>query len=551
MIRLKGGKVYDPANKIDGKVMDLYLHDGLIRHRANGESVSETIDVSGMIVMAGAIDMHTHIGGGKHNLARLLLPEDRQKHDRTPYYPGMRAGGGHAVPTAPHCGYRYAEMGYTSCFEPAMLPANSRHVHLEFSDIPIVDKGAYVLLGNDDFFLNMLAHKAEQQRINDYIAWTINAYRAMAIKVVNPGGINAFKYGQRQLDLDIPNRHYDLTPRDIVLALSRGVNELGLAHPVHLHGCNLGVPGNVESTLKTIEAVEGLRLHLTHLQFHSYGTEGPRAFSSAACQLADVINKKPNISVDVGQVMFGQTITASGDNMHQYAARKHGDPKRWLCMDIECDAGCGVVPFNYHDATFAHAMQWCTGLELFLLLDDPWRVFLTTDHPNGAPFATYPQLIRLLMDRDYRNEQLELIHPLAQQHSVLAEVKREYSLYEIAILTRAGPARSLGMSDHGHLGEGAAADITVYRSDKNVEEMFSKPAYVFKWGELVARQGRITALRTGYTHRKTPEYDNSIVRELRPYFQDTLGRRLDNVIIGDEVDMEPDWQEVAPPAAYD
>ncbi len=72
-------------------------------------------------------------------------------------------------------------------------------------------------------------------------------------------------------------------------------------------------------------------------------------------------------------------------------------------MDIECDAGCGVVPMRYRDKSYVNALQWAIGLETFLLMDDPWRIFLTTDHPNGAPFFTYPHLIRLLMDKSFRD----------------------------------------------------------------------------------------------------------------------------------------------------
>ena len=53
---------------------------------------------------------------------------------------------------------------------------------------------------------------------------------------------------------------------------------------------------------------------------------------------------------------------------------------------------------------FYGALQWAVGLELFLLIDDPWRVFFTTDHPNGAPFTAYPKLFELLMSREARNE---------------------------------------------------------------------------------------------------------------------------------------------------
>ena len=119
---------------------------------------------------------------------------------------------------------------------------------------------------------------------------------------------------------------------------------------------NLGVPGNVDTTLGTMDAAEGLPVHLTHIQFHSYGTEGERKFSSAAARIAEAINQKKNVSADVGQILFGQTVTASGDNMVQYRNAGHGSPKKSVIMDIECDAGCGVVPFRYKDQNFVNAL---------------------------------------------------------------------------------------------------------------------------------------------------------------------------------------------------
>jgi formylmethanofuran dehydrogenase subunit A len=146
-------------------------------------------------------------------------------------------------------------------------------------------------------------------------------------------------------------------------------------------------------------------------------------------------------------VLFGQTCTASGDSMRQYAIAKSAHPKKPVIMDIECDAGCGVVPMRYRDKSFVNAMQWVIGLETFLLFDDPWRIFLTTDHPNGAPFFFYPHLIRLLMDKSFRDDMLQKINPDAQaQSSLLKSLTREYTLDEIAILTRAGPAKSLGLA---------------------------------------------------------------------------------------------------------
>lgn len=533
MLRLRNGRIYDPVHGVEDVVRDIYVNDGrIVSAPGAAEKIDAEYDLSGRVVMAGAIDLHTHIGGGKVNIARALLPEDHRA-DPFPAGGGMHAGCGHAAPSTWATGYRYAEMGYTACFEPAMLPTNARHTHLEMGDIPMVDKGAYAMLGSDDFFLRLLSGGADQRLINDYVGWILDASRAMAIKVVNPGGISAFKFNVRSMDLDDRHPHYSVTPRQVIRALARAVHELGLAHPLHVHASNLGVPGNAETTLATMAAAEGLPIHMTHIQFHSYGTEGERRFSSEAERIADAINRMGNVSADVGQILFGQTVTASGDTMRQYGNHRYASPDKWVCMDIECDAGCGVVPFRYKDKNFVNALQWAIGLELFLRVTDPWRVFLTTDHPNGAPFTSYPHLIRLLMDRDFRNSKLDEIHPDAAAHSQLRQLTREYSLYEIAVMTRAAPARSLGLSDRGHLGEGAAADIVVYKDDADREAMFSRPEYVFKDGCLIVQDGKVKNVVSGSLHFVKTEYDKGIEKPLKEYFDRYMTMKMQHMKLSD------------------
>jgi len=536
LTKLSGGKIYDPANQIDGKVMDIYVRDGRIVERPRDEEkIDLTYNLAGKIVMAGAIDMHTHIGGGKVNIARMMLPEDHRA-DPTEHSAACRSGCGHAAPSTFTTGYRYAEMGYTAAFEPAISPVNARQSHLEMGDTPIIDKGGYAMLGSDDYFLRMLTAKKDQNAINDYVAWIMHASQAIGIKVVNPGGINAFKFNQRALDLDENNVHYQVSPRDVLKALSRAVHELGVPHPLHVHANNLGVPGNVDTTLKTMGASEGYPLHLTHIQFHSYGTEGDRKFSSGAAQIAEALNKHKNISADVGQILFNQTVTASGDNMRQFANSGLASPHKSVIMDIECDSGCGVVPFKYKDKNFVNALQWSIGLEIFLLCDDPWRTFLTTDHPNGAPFTSYPHLIRLLMDKSFRNDMFTKLNLDAQAMSTLNSIDREYSLYEIAIMTRAGAARLVGLHDRGHLGVGAGADITVYTDHPDREKMFSKPDYVFKDGELVVKDGEVVKVTWGHTHTVKPEFDRGIEKDLKQYFDRYHTMSMDNFkVSSDEI----------------
>jgi len=533
LTKLTGGIVYDPANKVNGKKKDIYIKDGKIVNKPRNVEPDKEYNITGKVVMAGAIDLHTHIGGGKGNIARMLMPENHRI-DAVSHTDIKRAGTGHAMPSTFVTGYRYAEMGYTAAFEPAVLPINARQAHMEMGDVPMLDKGGYVMLGSDDYFLRMMTAKKDQQAINDYVAWTLRASQCVGIKVVNPGGISAFKFNQRQLDLDEKNRHYNVTPRDILKSLATAVKELGVKHPLHVHGSNLGVPGNIQTTLDSIAGVEGLPMHLTHVQFHSYGTEGDFKFSSGAAQIAESINKNKNMSVDVGQIMFGQTVTASGDNQRQYANHQFSNPNKWVCMDIECDAGCGLVPFKYRDQNFVNALQWAIGLEIFLLVKDPWRIFLTTDHPNGAPFTSYPHLIRLLMDKSFRNDMLATIHPEAQKMSTLGSIDREYTMQEIAILTRAGAAKITGLEGRGALGKGDWADITVYTEHENRETMFEKPDYVFKDGEVVVKDGEVVKTVWGTTHVVRPDYDKSVEKDLKKYFDKYMTMKMGNFAISDD-----------------
>jgi len=534
LTKLTGGRVYDPAQGIDGEVRDLWLRDGRIVAAPGDAKPDVEYDLRGKVLMAGAIDMHTHIGGGKVTIARNLLPEDHRG-DPVERHGLMRAGCGHAVPSTLTTGYRYAEMGYTAGFEPAVLPINARQAHHEMADVPLLDVGGYVMLGSDDYFLRLLASGKTQEEINNYVAWTIHSSQTIGVKVVNPGGISAFKFNQRSLDLDEQHAYYGVTPRQVLKTLARAVHELGVPHPLHVHGCNLGVPGNVETTLNTMAGIEGLPMHLTHIQFHSYGTEGDRKFSSGAARIAEAFNSTQNITLDVGQILFGATVTASGDSQRQFANSAHAHNGKWVCMDIECDAGCGVVPFKYKDKNFVNALQWAIGLEIFLLAEDPWRIFLTTDHPNGAPFTAYPHLIKLLMNKSFRNDMLATINPEAAALSTLGSIDREYSLYEIAIMTRAGAARLLGLKDRGHLGVGAGADITVYTEQEDKEKMFEKPDYVFKDGQLVVKHGEVVKIVWGNVHTVKPEFDRAgAEKDLKDYYDRYLTMKLDNFIIRDE-----------------
>jgi formylmethanofuran dehydrogenase subunit A len=235
--------------------------------------------------------------------------------------------------------------------------------------------------------------------------------------------------------------------------------------------------------------------------------------------------------VDVGQVMFGPAMTITADAPVEYLLHSTSG-RRWTNIDIELESGCGIVPLTYKEKAAVSALQWVVGLELFLLSKDPWRVVLSTDHPNGGSFLSYPALIQLLMSRTVRDDALKRLNPRFLAGSALADgLAREYTLNEIAIVTRAGPARLLGLKHKGHLGVGADADVTVYARDPDIATMFSTPRYVVKGGRVVVEEGHLRRAPAGQRLRLAPGFDDAIVRDLRRHFEAHSTVSFDNYAV--------------------
>ena len=485
--------------------------------------------------MPGGIDLHAHIAGPKVNVARKLRPEDRRNSKAYPRTELLRSGTGGSTPSTFTTGYLYAGMGYTTVFDAAIPPLGARHTHEEFHDTPVIDKGFFVLVGNNHFALRQIAAN-EPGKLRDFCGWLLNATKGYALKVVNPGGVEAWKQGHEGLlGLDDETPGFGLTPRQIVRGIAAAADDLHLPHPVHIHCNRLGMPGNWQTTLDTMRAVEGRRGHFTHIQFHSYGggPDDQGTFCSQVPALADYVNSHRNITVDVGQVMFGETTSMTGDGpLGHYLHRVTG--RKWFNGETECEAGCGIVPIEYKEKSLVHALQWAIGLEWYLLVNDPWRVAMTTDHPNGAAFVSYPEIVALLMSRDYRHEVLKRLPERVKDRCTLPDLTREYSLHEIAIITRAGPARILGLKHKGHLGPGADADITVYTPGPDKKAMFEMPRYVFKAGEMIVEQGEIRAVPFGPTIVHTPTYDPAIERHIRPWFEAYYSMQFANYPVTDD-----------------
>src|SRR5437868_6226603 len=197
LLKITNGAVYDPANNTDGVVKDVWIQDGkVVAPPAAEASVSpdKILDASGLVVMPGGIDMHSHIAGPKVNLARKMRPEDKRRAPPVHRTPLTRSGTTGSTPSTFATGYLYAGMGYTTAFDAAIPPLGARHAHEEFHDTPVIDKGFFILMGNNHYALKQIAAK-EPEKLKAFAAWLLCSAKAYAIKLVNPGGVEVWKEG--------------------------------------------------------------------------------------------------------------------------------------------------------------------------------------------------------------------------------------------------------------------------------------------------------------------------------------------------------------------
>ncbi len=511
-LHIKNGIVIDPKNGVKAEKMDLFVKDGKIVEESEvRKEECKVIDASNKLVVAAGVCMHAHIAGSKINTGRTMRPEEMRVVRMIANK--FRATVGRVLLTAPAIGYEYAKMGYATVIEAAQPPIGAPHTHEELDAIPIIDKAALPVFGNWHFVFKYVQEK-DLEKLKAFIAWAIERTKGFGVKVVNPGGVEAWMYGGNVSSLDDQVPLYNVTPREIITSLIKATEELNLNHSVHLHCNRLGIPGNYETTIESIKLAKGFVnderqvLHVTHVQFNAYAGDSWRNVSSGAAEIAKTVNSMDNVTIDMGQPIFGHATAMTGDAPFQFTLHKLIGA-RWSNKDSEIEGGAGIVPIIYLPKNPVHALQWAIGLELGLLTDSD-KVVITTDYPNGGPFTEYPYVMAMLMSKKMREGELQRVSPFVQKASGLAAIDVEKTLEEVIHMTRSLPARILGLPNKGHLGIGADADIAIYDFNplevdtsndfELIYKAFKTAEYTIKGGEIVVKNGELVTETWGKTY---------------------------------------------------
>ncbi len=540
---LKNGIVYDPANEINGEKKDVMFKDGIIVDDVSSDA--KVLDVTDKIVMPAGIDPHAHVAGPKLVVGRLYRPEDSRR--------GVTQKG-----------YRYSRLGYGTVVEAAMPPLEAKHTHEEIATIPMIDIPAMPLFGNN-WFVMEYAKENNIEDLSAFVSAWLKISKGYGIKIVNPCGSEAWGWGMNVHGVNDKAPYFDVTSKEVIQALAKANEYLNLPHSIHIHPNDLGHPGNVPTTIETMDAVKDIKksskatirdqvMHLCHLQFHSYTGNSWRDAASGAEEIAKYINKNDHITCDVGQVTLDETTTMTADAPMEYDLFKLSGLK-WTNKDIECETAAGIIPCIYSGKSPVNSLQWAIGLELFLHIDDPWKVCLTTDHPNAGPYTRYPRIISWLMSNQRRTEMIENreVHKWVEKRTTLPTIDREYDFYDIAVISRSAPARIYGFEDRGQLTPGYRADIAVYDINPNdidpsrqyaeIEKGFNVADYTIKDGQILVKDKEIVKVKESqniWVNVKGYEkQEQKVIDDIMPFFTQYYSVKWENYPVHDHYLSNP------------
>ena len=145
------------------------------------------------------------------------------------------------------------------------------------------------------------------------------------------------------------------------------------------------------------------------------------------------------------------------------------------------------------------------------------------------------------------------VHKWVQKRTTLPTLDREYDFNDIAIITRAAPAKIYGFRDRGALTPGYKADIAVYDINPNeidpsrqyaeIEKGFSLADYTIKDGQILVKDKEIVKVKEsqniwvnvqGYEHE-----EQNVINKIMPFFTQYYSVKWENYPVHDHYVSNP------------
>jgi len=504
---IKNGLVYDPLNNIEGERKDILVESGKIIDKFSNDSDIKEIDADGKTVIPSAIDMHTHIASQQVNWIRLLgSNNDRFKE----IWHGL---------TLENIAKDYISMGYTFILEANVFPSLTKQTIFNFQQLPVLDKGMLLNISN----LWPLELEFQRGKINDmaiFLSDLLDKTKAFGFKVYNPFECEVWNFKDLREDMSKQGRLYNFSALDVYENVVKCVESLGLPHSAHVHIEGYENEKGKENLFKVLEKIKSLNLepspkinsnikraqilHLAHL--NSYSSDGDNT------NLINFLNNNPNFSADLSFISFNQInpiITSDRRLINSmFTMDSMDNPYKLISSAVEFEGDSFVSMRSLKKSDYHACILWANALDLALNIKDKSQISFSLNFPNYANITDIPEIITWLISKEARKNYMKGMNDQFLKQNSLLNNEIELSFSELVSITRATPAKLLGLGNiKGSLTSGADADINIL--DINIEDAdlskdyeklkysLSNIKYVIKAGKIVNKENKINTSSNG------------------------------------------------------
>jgi formylmethanofuran dehydrogenase subunit A len=500
-IIIKNGLVFDPLNQISGEINDILIEDGKIVEKFISQNEIKEIDASGKTVIPGALDIHSHIASQQVNWVRLLGTKNKAILERW------------NLLTLENIAEAYVSNGYTFLLEANVYPTLSRQTIFNFKNLPVVDKGMLLNVSNlwaleDEF------QRAKIQELSFFLSDLLKTCKGFGIKVYNPFEAEMWNFNSVRENIEQGGKLYNFSALDVYRALTEASEVLRLPHSIHAHieGYEYETgKNNLKTILEKINFTEikseGDGNHMRNQVFHlahanTYNIDGDNS------DLINQLNKNTNLDLDFAMIGFDQInplISSDRRLINNYIQQKNTKLIR-SAIESEGDSFVGFRKFDKTD--IKHCFFWANAIDLALNVENKWQIQLSFNFPNYSHVYDLPQIATWLLSSDARRTFMEDMNPEFLKQTFLNGNDKVLDFNEFIIITRASPAKSLGLGKiKGSFTPGADGDLNILDIDINqidpskdfklIEKALHNIEYVLKGGQIVKKQDNINLEHSG------------------------------------------------------
>ena len=500
-LMIKNGVVFDPINNIDGEIKDILIESGKIVEKFSNETDVKEIDAKGKTVIPSAVDIHTHVASQQVNWARLLGTNNNKFKE---IWQGL---------TLKNIAKNYISNGYTFILEANVFPSLAKQTVFDFKQLPVLDKA--MLLNVSNFW--PLELEFQRGKIDDmaiFLSDLLSKTYGFGIKIYNPFENENWNFRELREDISQMGRLYNFSALDVYENAVKCVETLGLPHSTHAHiegyeneigkrnlitvlekikSLNIETSQNADSDLKRKQI-----LHIAHA--NAYNFDGNNE------NLINFLNENQNFDIDVGFVGFNQinpVITSDRRLINSMLTEDiNENPRKLISSAVEFEGDFFITMRNFSKDNYKDCVLWANALDLALNIRNKFQVSFSLNFPNYANLSDIPEIVTWLVSKDARENFMKDMNNEFLNNNSLSNNDKVLNFSEFVCLTRASPAKSLGLTNiKGNLGSNADGDLNILdinineidisKNPEKLKRALSNIEYVVKSGKIIKKQKEI------------------------------------------------------------